>query len=188
MVRVMSDLAKARKQLKGDDSGSDGVGEITLQKCLLYFESVHGRPGTRQERNLVKPLYDRYKMIKHLLCVSPITTIVDPTWDDSDRDSDPAFVSPLDEVSAAAGLRETEQRKRVGEKFSEVRGAVPSSSRPDGERICQKEDRTPMKEEYQEYKQLKAKLRLLEVLLSNKTSPRPCKTRFPCRTPFIPTA
>lgn len=33
-------------------------------------------------------------------------------------------------------------------------------------RICQKEDRTPMKEEYQEYKQLKAKLRLLEVLLS----------------------
>lgn len=34
------------------------------------------------------------------------------------------------------------------------------------DRICQKEDRTPMKEEYQEYKQLKAKLRLLEVLLS----------------------
>lgn len=34
------------------------------------------------------------------------------------------------------------------------------------DRICQKEDRTPLKEEYQEYKQLKAKLRLLEVLLS----------------------
>lgn len=34
------------------------------------------------------------------------------------------------------------------------------------DRICQKEDRTAMKEEYQEYKQLKAKLRLLEVLLS----------------------
>lgn len=33
-------------------------------------------------------------------------------------------------------------------------------------RICQKEDRSPMKEEYQEYKQVKAKLRLLEVLLS----------------------
>lgn len=33
-------------------------------------------------------------------------------------------------------------------------------------RVCQKEDRTPIKEEYQEYKQLKAKLRLLEVLLS----------------------
>lgn len=32
--------------------------------------------------------------------------------------------------------------------------------------MFQKEDRGPMKEEYQDYKQLKAKLRLLEVLLS----------------------
>ena len=33
-------------------------------------------------------------------------------------------------------------------------------------RTCQKEDRSPMSEEYQEYKQLKAKLRLLEILIS----------------------
>ncbi|KAI4785168.1 hypothetical protein KUCAC02_037923, partial [Chaenocephalus aceratus] len=40
------------------------------------MKSVHGRPGVRQERVLVKPLYDRYQMIKRLLCVSPtITTI-----------------------------------------------------------------------------------------------------------------
>lgn len=33
--------------------------------------------GTKQEKNLVKPLYDRYQMIKRLLCASPtITTIV----------------------------------------------------------------------------------------------------------------
>lgn len=33
--------------------------------------------GTKQEKNLVKPLYDRYQMIKHLLCASPtISTIV----------------------------------------------------------------------------------------------------------------
>lgn len=33
--------------------------------------------GTKQERNLVKPLYDRYQMVKHLLCAIPtITTIV----------------------------------------------------------------------------------------------------------------
>ncbi|KAG7217816.1 hypothetical protein INR49_020878 [Caranx melampygus] len=241
MVRVMSDLAKARKQLKelrlrqsvfesqdqdraentnvcrGAELQStleetveslfrrlrekrralglpDNVKEmtqaqmvlekITLQKCLLYFESVHGRPGTRQERNLVKPLYDRYKMIKHLLCVSPITTIeeeegsdedsvslrtvdelpVPPPHrstrpeDDSDRDSDPAFVSPLDE-----SLRETRAEKKSRRKV--LREFEEQFHRQTG-RICQKEDRTPMKEEYQEYKQLKAKLRLLEVLLS----------------------
>lgn len=33
--------------------------------------------GTKQEKNLVKPLYDRYQMVKRLLCASsPITTIV----------------------------------------------------------------------------------------------------------------
>lgn len=35
-------------------------------------------------------------------------------------------------------------------------------------RNVQKEDRTPMAEEYNEYKQIKAKLRLLEVLISKR--------------------
>lgn len=35
-------------------------------------------------------------------------------------------------------------------------------------RNVQKEDRTPMAEEYSEYKQVKAKLRLLEVLISKR--------------------
>lgn len=33
-------------------------------------------------------------------------------------------------------------------------------------RVCQKEDRGPMAEEYCQYKKLKAKLRLLDALLS----------------------
>ncbi|XP_037546906.1 protein FAM13C [Nematolebias whitei] len=186
--------------------------KITLQKCLLYFESVHGRPGTKQEKNLVKPLYDRYQMIKHLLCVSPtICTIeeeegsdeeclssslvrdpVSPPYranwpaaseEDSDRDSDPAFVSPIDEVKAIRQqttlttanlheasrsqllecLRDTRTEKKISRKV--LKEFEDEFSRQTG-RICQKEDRGPMKDEYQEYKQLKAKLRLLEVLLS----------------------
>lgn len=35
-------------------------------------------------------------------------------------------------------------------------------------RNVQKEDRTPMAEEYNEYKHIKAKLRLLEVLISKR--------------------
>lgn len=274
MVRVMSELAKARKQLKElrlrqsvfeskeqentdvcrYSMGQQGVSEykpaleetveslfrrlrekrqaldlpdnmkemtqaqmvlekITLQKCLLYFESLHGRPRTKQEKNLVKPLYDRYQMIKHLLCVSPtISTIEEedgsdddsmssmavdelpvppprraarsaPGEEDSDRDSDPAFVSPLDEVKAVRQqatlttanlheasraqlldcLRETRAEKKTRRKV--LKEFEDEFYRQTG-RICQKEDRTPMKEEYQEYKQLKAKLRLLEVLLS----------------------
>lgn len=37
-------------------------------------------------------------------------------------------------------------------------------------RNVQKEDRTPMAEEYNEYKHIKAKLRLLEVLISKRDS------------------
>ncbi|XP_047464983.1 protein FAM13C-like [Mugil cephalus] len=271
MVRVMNELAKARKQLKElrlrqsvfeskESENSDGcrygsgqlgasehspsleetvdslfrrlkekrralglpdnmkemtqaqmvLEKITLQKCLLYFESLHGRPGTKQEKNLVKPLYERYQMIKRLLCASPtISTIeeedgsdeestpvdvlpVPPPHrvtrpgageEDSDRDSDTAFVSPIDEVKAVRQqaaittanlheasraqllvcLRETRAEKKTRRKA--LREFEDEFYRQTG-RICQKEDRTPMKEEYQEYKQLKAKLRLLEVLLS----------------------
>ncbi|XP_049420201.1 protein FAM13C-like [Epinephelus fuscoguttatus] len=193
--------------------------KITLQKCLLYFESVHGRPGGKQEKNLVKPLYDRYQMIKRLLCASPtIPTIEEEDGsdedsmssstveelpvppprraarpaageEDSDRDSDPAFVSPLDEVKAVHQqpaltmanlheasrsqllqcLRETRAEKKTRRKV--LREFEDEFYRQTG-RICQKEDRTPMKEEYQEYKQLKAKLRLLEVLLSKQEVPK----------------
>ncbi|KAK5850380.1 hypothetical protein PBY51_001264 [Eleginops maclovinus] len=154
--------------------------KITLQKCLLYFESVHGRPGVRQERVLVKPLYDRYQMIKRLLCVSPTITTIE---EEDEEDGDPAFVSPIVEVKPVQqqldltvsnlheasrsqllqSLRETRAEKKTRRKV--LREFEEEFYRQTG-RICQKEDRSPMKEEYQEYKQLKAKLRLLEVLLS----------------------
>ncbi|XP_054860676.1 protein FAM13C-like isoform X2 [Amphiprion ocellaris] len=190
--------------------------KITLQKCLLYFESLHGRPGTKQEKSLVKPLYDRYQMIKHLLCSSPaISTIEEEDGsdedsvadelpvppprratrlaageEDSDRDSDPAFVSPIDEVKAVRQhaalttanlheasrsqlldcLRETRAEKKTRRKV--LREFEDEFYRQTG-RICQKEDRSPMKDEYQDYKQLKAKLRLLEVLLSKQDVSKP---------------
>uniref|UniRef100_A0A3Q4G1D0 Protein FAM13C-like n=1 Tax=Neolamprologus brichardi TaxID=32507 RepID=A0A3Q4G1D0_NEOBR len=238
MIRVMGELAKARKQLKGDgrrlsEQGSAdvyGAGEnhsaemsaVLRESARPAGESSPHTPsrveplvsnGTKQEKNLVKPLYDRYQMIKHLLCASPtISTIEEEDGsdedcvsslavdelpvppprrsaqpaageEDSDRDSDPAFVSPLDEVKAVRQqdalttanlheasrsqlldcLRETRAEKKARRKV--LKEFEDEFYRQTG-RICQKEDRTPMKEEYQEYKQLKAKLRLLEVLLS----------------------
>ncbi|KAJ8361623.1 hypothetical protein SKAU_G00181480 [Synaphobranchus kaupii] len=203
--------------------------KITLQKCLLYFESLHGRPGTRQERTLMKPLYDRYRTIKQLLCaVSTITTIAEEegskhcvflyrqkktaltmtahsaarsppaeryacsALDESacpqEEDSDATFVSPLDEVKAVrqpAGtvsnlheasrsellqcLRETRLEKKKLRKG--LREFEEQFYRQMG-RSAQKDDRIPMAEEYQEYKNLKAKLRLLEALLSKQETPK----------------
>uniref|UniRef100_A0A8P4JYY5 FAM13A-like domain-containing protein n=1 Tax=Dicentrarchus labrax TaxID=13489 RepID=A0A8P4JYY5_DICLA len=175
MIRVMSELANARKHFNSVS---------VLLRFKRFSQPSHVClsvcQGTKRERNLVKPLYDRYQMIKRLLCASPTIT----TIEDSDRDSDPAFVSPLDEVKAVHQqpaltmanlheasrsvdllqcLRETRSEKKTRRKA--LREFEDQFYRQTG-RICQKEDRTPMKEEYQEYKQLKAKLRLLEVLLS----------------------
>ncbi|BHF72369.1 Protein fam13a [Sparganum proliferum] len=38
-----------------------------LQKSLLYFEKVHGRPSDPTERRIMKPLYDRYRHVRRLV-------------------------------------------------------------------------------------------------------------------------
>lgn len=38
-----------------------------IQRALLYFESIFGRPNSREERDTVRFLYDRYRSIKRSL-------------------------------------------------------------------------------------------------------------------------
>nr|XP_045621141.1 protein FAM13A-like isoform X1 [Procambarus clarkii] len=38
-----------------------------LQKALLYYESIHGRPTSREDRDLARPLYDRYRQVKRIV-------------------------------------------------------------------------------------------------------------------------
>ncbi|XP_075469062.1 protein FAM13C isoform X2 [Ascaphus truei] len=183
--------------------------KISLQKCLLYFENIHGRPGTKQERSLMKPLYDRYRIIKQLLSTASLIPTIHEE-DDSDEDSaqtgneftvrtasdiamdeqlfyssedlEPVYVSPLEDKRPVRQpalsmsnlheasmpellyhLRETRADKKRLRKA--LREFEEHFLRQTG-RSAQKEDRIPMAEEYCEYKQIKAKLRLLEVLIS----------------------
>ncbi|XP_069652140.1 protein FAM13C isoform X3 [Haliaeetus albicilla] len=183
--------------------------KISLQKCLLYFESIHGQPVTKQEKSLMKPLYDRYRIIKKLLATpSLITTIQEEEDSDeehsqsshelssgpisclpvdehlcySQEESEPAYVSPLDEKKVfrqtalsmsnlheatmpvlLEHLRETRaDKKRLRKALREFEEQFYKQTG----RSPQKEDRVPMAEEYSEYKHMKAKIRLLEVLIS----------------------
>ncbi|XP_064369787.1 protein FAM13C isoform X4 [Dromaius novaehollandiae] len=183
--------------------------KISLQKCLLYFENIHGRPVTKQEKSLMKPLYDRYRIIKKLLATpSLITTIQEEEDTDEDHsqsshelssspisclpvdehlcysqeESEPAYVSPLDEKKVfrqtalsmsnlheatmpvlLEHLRETRaDKKRLRKALREFEEQFYKQTG----RSPQKEDRVPMAEEYSEYKHTKAKIRLLEVLIS----------------------
>lgn len=40
--------------------------KTSVQRALLYFESLFGRPGTPDERDAARPLYDRYRLLKRL--------------------------------------------------------------------------------------------------------------------------
>ncbi|XP_023183924.1 protein FAM13B isoform X4 [Xiphophorus maculatus] len=278
--------------------------KMVLQKNLLHYEGLHGRPVspsccrtaaagcccmtacfcdqvTREERLVVKPLYDRYRLVKQMLArvsISPVTVRPPPTADARQRSAanarPPLQVSPSskrrsqtlqpiiegetahfweikeEEEEEQKGGEEEEKEEREEEEDDEEEGessggemqssevimaleaVTPSGesvrSQPDGlsnkmeegsgrlaldlrlsssnassmpelleqlwkarsekkklrktirefeedfyqhnGRNVQKEDRVPMLEKYREYKRIKAKLRLLEVLISKQDS------------------
>ncbi|KAI3352380.1 hypothetical protein L3Q82_005346 [Scortum barcoo] len=217
-----------------------GAEKVALQKALLYYESIHGRPVTKGERQIMKPLYDRYRLVKQILCrASTIPVIGSPSskrrgpllqpiiegetalfFDDIKEEEDGSeddgdsktqftvtvrpdlsvfgfldhmdeeadgFISPVDELSPSKNttdmrlsnlhsattqelveqLQEArEEKKRLRKNLKEFEDQF---FRQNGRNV-QKEDRSPLAVEYNEYKHIKAKLRLLEVLISKRDS------------------
>lgn len=41
--------------------------KVAVQKALLYLQSVHGRPNNKEDKDLVRPLYDRYRTLKRMV-------------------------------------------------------------------------------------------------------------------------
>ncbi|KAF1427135.1 Protein FAM13C, partial [Spheniscus humboldti] len=180
-----------------------------LKEKRQHFNIPETIKVTKQEKSLMKPLYDRYRIIKKLLATpSLITTIQEEEDSDEDHsqsshelssspisclpvdeylcysqeESEPAYVSPLDEKKVfrqtalsmsnlheatmpvlLEHLRETRaDKKRLRKALREFEEQFYKQTG----RSPQKEDRVPMAEEYSEYKHTKAKIRLLEVLIS----------------------
>ncbi|XP_064018226.1 protein FAM13B isoform X2 [Pogoniulus pusillus] len=206
--------------------------KTSLQKSLLYYESQHGRPVTREERHIVKPLYDRYRLVKQMLTRASITPILgspstkrrgqmlQPIIEgetahffeeikEEEEESDGLSADLNDILKAAAQTQpvlspvensesdvEDGQEKLTRDlRLSSTRAAsMPElleqlwKARAEKKQLrktlrefeeefyqqngrnVQKEDRVPMLDEYREYKKIKAKLRLLEVLISKQDS------------------
>ncbi|XP_051715541.1 protein FAM13B isoform X2 [Ctenopharyngodon idella] len=206
-----------------------------LQKNLLYYEGLHGRPVTREERLIVKPLYDRYRLVKQMLTRVSITPIItSPSSKRRNQMLQPIiegetahFCGEIEEEEEEEGRGQQENVEMQSESSEIIMDPVaqPSSQQPTQENVLnsgklnldlrlsssnassmpelleqlwkaraekkklrrtikefedefyqqngrnvQKEDRTPMMDEYKEYKRIKAKLRLLEVLISKQDS------------------
>ncbi|XP_050818195.1 protein FAM13B isoform X1 [Gopherus flavomarginatus] len=202
--------------------------KTSLQKSLLYYESQHGRPVTREERHIVKPLYDRYRLVKQMLTRASITPILgSPSTkrrsqmlqpiiegetahffeeikeEEEDVDSlssefndilktaveTQSISSPAE--NSESDLEDSQEKLTRDLRLSSIRAAsMPElleqlwKARAEKKKLrktlrefeegfyqqngrnVQKEDRAPMFDEYREYKKIKAKLRLLEVLIS----------------------
>ncbi|XP_071768640.2 protein FAM13A isoform X2 [Centroberyx gerrardi] len=243
---VLNKLQEKREEVGRPEDIKDmtreqiGAEKVALQKALLYYESIHGRPVTKSERQIMKPLYDRYRLVKQILCrASTIPVIGSPSskrrcpllqpiiegepalfFDDIKEEEDGSeddgdsktqftvtvrpdlsmlgfldqmeeeadgFISPVDELSPTKNttdmrlsnlhsattqelveqLQETrEEKKRIRKNLREFEDQF---FRQNGRNV-QKEDRSPLAVEYNEYKHVKAKLRLLEVLISKRDS------------------
>lgn len=235
--RVESSRPEDIKDMTKDQIANE---KVALQKALLYYESIHGRPVTKTERQIMKPLYDRYRLVKQILSRASTVPIIgspsskrrspslqpiiegetasffkeikeqeEGSEDDNSTKPDFAvtlktdcsahcfldqleddadgFISPMDDkmpskCSQDSGLSNLhsasipelleylqemrEEKKMIRKKLHDFED---NFFRQNGRNV-QKEDRTPMAEEYNEYKHIKAKLRLLEVLISKRDS------------------
>lgn len=203
--------------------------KTSLQKSLLYYESQHGRPVTREERHIVKPLYDRYRLVKQMLTRASITPVLgSPSTkrrgqmlqpiiegetahffeEIKEEEEDGVSLSPeLTDIlrtavqaqtsleNSESDVEENQEKLALDLRLSSTRAAsMPElleqlwKARAEKKKLrktlrefeeafyqqngrnAQKEDRVPVLEEYREYKKIKAKLRLLEVLISKQDS------------------
>ncbi|XP_004369926.1 protein FAM13C isoform X4 [Trichechus manatus latirostris] len=163
---------------------------------------------TKQDKNLIKPLYDRYRIIKQILSTPSLI----PTIEEEDSDEDYPQGSQQSSLPDQASHIPVGDHLSYSSEIEPVRALLPDEkkevkqpalsmsnlheatmpvlldhlreTRADKKRLRkalrefeeqffkqtgrspQKEDRIPMADEYYEYKHIKAKLRLLEVLIS----------------------
>ncbi|XP_032332704.1 protein FAM13B isoform X5 [Camelus dromedarius] len=171
--------------------------KTSLQKSLLYYESQHGRPGspsTKRRGQMLQPIIEGetahfFEEIKEeeedgVSLSSELTDILktaeqaQSSLENSESDVEEnqeklALDLRLSSTRAASMPELLEQlwkaraeKKKLRKTLREFEEAFYQQNG----RNAQKEDRVPVLEEYREYKKIKAKLRLLEVLISKQDS------------------
>ena len=68
MQRLSENRETAGRPSEPDRMSRDQVlaEKLALQKALLCLEERHGRPAQKRDRDVVRPLYERYRLVKRL--------------------------------------------------------------------------------------------------------------------------
>ncbi|MBZ3886748.1 Protein FAM13B [Sciurus carolinensis] len=198
--------------------------EKRVERCLPEDIKV-----TREERHIVKPLYDRYRLVKQMLTRASIIPVLgspstkrrgqmlQPIIEGEtahffeeikeEEEDGVSLSSELNDIlktavqaqtsleNSESDVEENQEKLALDLRLSSTRAAsMPElleqlwKARAEKKKLrktlrefeeafyqqngrnAQKEDRVPVLEEYREYKKIKAKLRLLEVLISKQDS------------------
>eukprot|EP00070_Physeter_catodon_P040502 XP_028347396.1 protein FAM13A isoform X9 [Physeter catodon] len=91
--------------------------KVALQKALLYYESIHGRPVSKNERQVMKPLYDRYRLVKQILSRASTVPI---TGSPSSKRRSP-LLQPIIEGETASFFKEIKEEEEGSEDDSSAK-------------------------------------------------------------------
>ncbi|XP_056205080.1 protein FAM13B isoform X5 [Falco biarmicus] len=174
--------------------------KTSLQKSLLYYESQHGRPGspsTKRRGQMLQPIIegetahffeeikeeeeesdglstDLNDILKAAVqtqsVLSPVENSESDVEDGQEKLTRDLRLSSTRAASMPELLEQLWKARAEKKKLRKTLREFEEEFYQQNGRNVQKEDRVPMLDEYREYKKIKAKLRLLEVLISKQDS------------------
>ncbi|XP_057205247.1 protein FAM13B isoform X3 [Triplophysa rosa] len=177
--------------------------KTVLQKNLLYYEGLHGRPASpssKRRNQMLQPIIEgetshfcgeieeeeedegRGQQENEAMQSENSEIIMDPVGQPSSQQSSQENILSSGKLSLDLRLSSSnassmpellEQLWKARAEKKKLRKTIrefEDEFYQQNGRNVQKEDRIPMMDEYKEYKRIKAKLRLLEVLISKQDS------------------
>uniref|UniRef100_A0ABK0M5R1 Family with sequence similarity 13, member A n=1 Tax=Rattus norvegicus TaxID=10116 RepID=A0ABK0M5R1_RAT len=106
--------------------------KVALQKALLYYESIHGRPVTKTERQIMKPLYDRYRLVKQILSRASTVPIIGSP---SSKRRSPSL-QPIIEGETASFFKEIKEQEEGSEDDSSTKPDFTVTLKTDSSAHC----------------------------------------------------
>ncbi|KAF7488840.1 Protein FAM13A [Sarcoptes scabiei] len=131
--------------------------KLALQKALLRFEALLGRPSCKSERDIVRPVYDRYRLVKRYASKYSQKSI---SKSDNNNDLQPILENVPMHFAGSSSTASTMKSSNNDEKSS-METSLESSSKSNTKSIknyhCM--SRSELIELLQEYRQQKRNLR-----------------------------
>lgn len=171
LSRLLEKRKNAKRNMTVDKMTREEIQseKIDTQKELLTFEEKHGRPISKLEKDLMRPLYDHYRKVKRLITKPSSGKSKEieqlDEGDDEDNFKDNKHFVNLHSLNWSELLKEKEMVLQEKNKLKDkIKNFEVEFTKQTG-RPLTKEDRDLHKEDFERYKVLKAKIKLVEALL-----------------------